>query len=81
MLGVPGTFPVAPLNGVMVSCFLTPVDAVAVHVPARRCATRSRTSSASTSSTVTEFRTEDKVDLLRQIYEMTDKRFKLADTC
>ena len=27
----------------------------------------------------TDFRTEDKVDLLRQIYEMTDKRFKLAD--
>ena len=51
VLGVPGTFPVKPLNGVMVSCFLTPVDRSRSTRSRRPCATRSRTSSASTSST------------------------------
>ena len=34
VLGVPGTYPPRPLNGVMVSCFLTPGDREPVHVPA-----------------------------------------------
>ena len=79
VLGVPGTYPPRPLNGVMVS--LLP-DAVA-----RERSTRTRRCSAREVEQVvgeylfdcTNFRTEDKDDLLRQVYEMTDRRFRLAD--
>ena len=37
------------------------------------------TSSASTCSTCADFRTDDKDGLLGQVYEMTDKRFLLAE--
>ncbi len=78
VLGVPGTFPVKPLNGVMVSCFLTPsTDSQYTFPPALRNEVEEVVGEYLFDCT--EFRTEDKVDLLRQIYEMTDKRFKLAD--
>ena len=50
VLGVPGTFPVRPLNGVMVSCFLTPSTQSQYTFPPPS-ATRSKTSWASTCST------------------------------
>ena len=78
VLGVPGTFPVKPLNGVMVSCFLTPsVESQYTFPPALRNEVEDVVGEYLFDCT--EFRTEDKDDLLRQIYEMTDKRFKLAD--
>ncbi len=78
VLGVPGTFPVRPLNGVMVSCFLTPsVESQYTFPPALRNEVEDVVGEYLFDCT--EFRTEDKDDLLRQIYEMTDKRFKLAD--
>jgi predicted AlkP superfamily phosphohydrolase/phosphomutase len=78
VLGVPGTFPVKPLNGVMVSCFLTPsIESQYTFPPALRNEVEDVVGEYLFDCT--EFRTEDKVDLLRQIYEMTDKRFKLAD--
>jgi predicted AlkP superfamily phosphohydrolase/phosphomutase len=78
VLGVPGTFPIRPLNGVMVSCFLTPSTASQYTFPP---ALRNEVEEVVGEYLFdcTEFRTEDKDDLLRQIYEMTDKRFKLAD--
>jgi predicted AlkP superfamily phosphohydrolase/phosphomutase len=78
VLGVPGTFPVRPLNGVMVSCFLTPsTESQYTFPPALRSEVEEVVGEYLFDCT--EFRTEDKDDLLRQIYEMTDKRFKLAD--
>jgi predicted AlkP superfamily phosphohydrolase/phosphomutase len=78
VLGVPGTFPIKPLNGVMVSCFLTPsVESQYTFPPALRNEVEDVVGEYLFDCT--EFRTEDKVDLLRQIYEMTDKRFRLAD--
>ena len=78
VLGVPGTFPVRPLNGVMVSCFLTPsTQSQYTFPPALRSEVEDVVGEYLFDCT--EFRTEDKDDLLRQIYEMTDKRFKLAD--
>lgn len=78
VLGVPGTYPPRPLNGVLVSCFLTP--------SARHQYTYPATLRKEIENVVgeylfdcTEFRTEDKDDLLRQVYEMTDRRFALAD--
>ena len=78
VLGVPGTFPVRPLNGVMVSCFLTPSSQSQYTFPP---ALRNEVEDVVGEYLFdcTEFRTEDKDDLLRQIYEMTDKRFALAD--
>ena len=78
VLGVPGTFPVRPLNGVMVSCFLTPsTQSQYTFPPALRNEVEDVVGEYLFDCT--EFRTEDKDDLLRQIYEMTDRRFKLAD--
>ncbi|MDX6563435.1 MAG: hypothetical protein QOD65_3249 [Gaiellales bacterium] len=78
VLGVPGTFPVRPLNGVLVSCFLTPsTQSQYTFPPALRNEVEDVVGEYLFDCT--EFRTEDKDDLLRQIYEMTDKRFKLAD--
>ena len=78
VLGVPGTYPPRPLNGTMVSCFLTPSTEYQYTYPPmlRR----------EVEQVVGEylfdcpnFRTDDKDDLLRQIYEMTDRRFALAE--
>ena len=78
VLGVPGTYPARPLNGVMVTCFLTPSTRHQYTYPAalRR----------EVEDTVGEylfdcpdFRTDDKDRLLEQVYTMTDRRFALAE--
>lgn len=78
VLGVPGTYPVRPINGVMVSCFLTPST--------RRQYTFPPLLRREVEQVVGEylfdcpnFRTDDKDDLLRQVYEMTERRFRLAE--
>jgi len=75
---VPGTYPPRPLHGVMVSCFLTPSVESQYTFP--------HMLKREIESVVGEylfdcrdFRTEDKDYLLRQVYEMTDKRFALAN--
>ncbi len=78
VLGVPGTYPPRPLRGVMVSCFLTPsLESQYTYPPGLR---------DEVADVVGEylfdcanFRTEEKDDLLRQVYEMTDRRFALAE--
>jgi predicted AlkP superfamily phosphohydrolase/phosphomutase len=78
VLSVPGTYPPRPLNGVMVGCFLTPSVESPYTYPARL-----RDEIASVVGEylfdAKEFRTEDKEYLLRQVYEMTDRRFLLAE--
>jgi predicted AlkP superfamily phosphohydrolase/phosphomutase len=78
VIGVPGTYPPRPLRGVLVSCFLTPSLASRYTYPPQL--------RDEVEEVVGEylfdcpnFRTEDKDDLLRQIYEMTDRRFRLAE--
>jgi predicted AlkP superfamily phosphohydrolase/phosphomutase len=78
VLGVPGTYPPRPLNGVMVSCFLTPSVASQFTYPPTLRAEVERVVGEYLFD-CSDFRTEDKDDLLRQVYEMTDRRFKLAD--
>ena len=78
VVGVPGTYPPRPLNGALVSCFLTPsTDYQYTYPPMLR---------REVEQVVGEylfdcpnFRTEDKDDLLRQLYEMTDRRFALCE--
>ena len=77
-LGVPGTYPPRPLNGVMVSCFLTPsVQQQYTYPPLLRKEVEGVVGEYLFDCT--DFRTEDKDDLLRQVYEMTDRRFRLAE--
>jgi predicted AlkP superfamily phosphohydrolase/phosphomutase len=78
VLGVPGTFPPRPLNGVMVSCFLTPsTESQYTFPPLLKREVEEVVGEYLFDCT--NFRTEDKDDLLRQVYTMTDRRFALAD--
>jgi predicted AlkP superfamily phosphohydrolase/phosphomutase len=78
VVGVPGTYPPRPLNGVMVSCFLTPSTDVQYTYPPML-----RTEVARTVGEYMfdcpNFRTNDKANLLEQIYEMTNRRFALCE--
>ena len=78
VLGVPGTYPPRPLNGVLVSCFLTPsLESGYTYPPL--LAREIEQVVGEYLFDCTNFRTDDKDDLLRQVYEMTDKRFRLAE--
>ena len=79
-IGVPQTYPPRPVNGIQVGCFLS---------PSTRNYERPYTYPARAMSEIEEavgeylvdvpnFRTEDKDNLLCQIYAMTKKRFKLV---
>jgi predicted AlkP superfamily phosphohydrolase/phosphomutase len=78
VLGVPGTYPPRPLNGVMVSCFLTPSSRHQFTYP-HHLRREIEEVVGEYLFDCTEFRTEDKDDLLHQVYDMTDRRFTLAD--
>jgi predicted AlkP superfamily phosphohydrolase/phosphomutase len=78
VIGVPGTYPPRPLNGVMVSCFLTPSTESRYTFP-QSLRTEVAEVVGEYQFDCPNFRTEDKDDLLRQIYEMTDRRFALAE--
>ena len=79
VLGVPGTYPPRPLNGVHGHVLPDAVDPSASTPIRRCCGARSSRSVGEYLFDCTDFRTEDKDDLLRQVYEMTDRRFALAD--
>jgi predicted AlkP superfamily phosphohydrolase/phosphomutase len=77
VLGVPGTYPPRPLNGVMVTCFLTPSTESQYTFPPMLRREVEQVVGEYLFDTK-EFRTEKKDWLLEQIYEMTDRRFALA---
>jgi predicted AlkP superfamily phosphohydrolase/phosphomutase len=78
VVGVPGTYPPRPLRGVMVSCFLTPsLESPYTYPPALRNEVAEVVGEYRFDCT--NFRTDDKADLLAQVYEMTDRRFALAE--
>lgn len=77
VIGVPPSFPPKPLNGYAVSCFLTP----GTHVPYTYPTDLSEEVERVTGGyqfDVEHFRSGDKDHILKQIYEMTEKRFRLA---
>jgi predicted AlkP superfamily phosphohydrolase/phosphomutase len=78
VLGVPGTYPPRPLNGVMVSCFLTPSLESRYTYPAGLRDEIADVVGEYIFDTK-DFRTDDKDYLLHQLYEMTDRRFALAE--
>jgi len=76
-LNVPQTFPIKPLNGVCVSCFLTPsTDSNFVYPPELKAEVQEVSDGYIID--VDNFRTEDKQWLLDEIYRMTDKQFEVA---
>jgi len=77
VLGVPQTYPPRPVNGHVVSCFLTPSrDSNYTH-PASLKAEVERVAEGYVFD-VDNFRTPDKRDLLRRIHDKTRKHFRVA---
>jgi predicted AlkP superfamily phosphohydrolase/phosphomutase len=81
VIGVPGTYPPSPINGAMVSCFLTPDPATNTYTyPAElRAEIDAVLGKNRYMVDVSDYRTENKAAVLREIYEMTDRRFTLAN--
>jgi len=79
VLGVPQTYPVSRVNGVMVSCFLTPDTETAQYTYPAELKQEIEALVGRYMVDVENFRTDDKERLLREIEEMTDKRFRLAE--
>lgn len=77
LLGVPQTYPPKPINGVMVTDFLTPSTESDYTYPADLKA-QIKAWVGDYMLDVPNFRTEDKGRLLNDIYTMTRQRFEIA---
>ena len=78
VLGVPGTFPPTPVNGVMVSCFLTPTaDSVYTYPGTLKAELEERFGPYKMD--VLNFRSEEKDRVLDEIVEMTKQHFDMAE--
>lgn len=77
LIGVPQTYPPKPVNGNMIACFLTP-DTRSDYTYPKSLKEEIRSWVGEYIVDVDGFRTEEKGRLLEQIYEMTEKRFKVA---
>jgi predicted AlkP superfamily phosphohydrolase/phosphomutase len=76
VVGVPQTYPVKPLKGVLISSFLTPsVERQYTHPNDLRFEIDRVLGGSVYDVDVPQFRTDDKDFLLKQIQEMTEKRF------
>jgi predicted AlkP superfamily phosphohydrolase/phosphomutase len=77
VIGVPPTYPVRPINGHLLSCFLTPdASAAFAHPPLLK--TEVLTRSPGYRFDVRDFRTEDKARLHRDLLDMTETQFDVA---
>ncbi len=78
VVGVPQTYPVKPINGWLVSSFLTPPGARQWTYPASLAGEISQVLGGEPYEfDVADFRTEDKDRLLESLYRMTKKRFRV----
>jgi len=77
-IGVPPAYPPRPVNGVAVGCFLTPSTDRPYTYPGS-VAQEIQGLVGQYLVDVPKFRTENKADLLRQIDEMTEKRFTVVE--
>lgn len=77
VIGVPQTFPVKPLKGQMVGCFLTPDDTVDYTYPLELKSELNDIADGYIID-VKDFRTDKKKWLLEQVYSMTEKRFRVV---
>jgi predicted AlkP superfamily phosphohydrolase/phosphomutase len=77
VIGVPGTYPPKPLEGIMVTDFLTPdISCEYTYPPAFKA--EIETVVGEYILDVRDFRSGNKAKILADIYEMTRKRFQLA---
>lgn len=76
LVGIPQTYPPVPVNGLMVTCFLTPDTSCRYTYPAE-LADEIRSRVGDYMLDVDNYRSDNKDLILRQIYEMTEKRFDL----
>jgi predicted AlkP superfamily phosphohydrolase/phosphomutase len=79
VVGVPPSYPPKPLNGIQVGCFLTPSVASEYTSPPHIKDEIAAFLGGDYLTDCTDFRTPDKDDLLRQIYDMTEQRFRLLN--
>jgi len=79
VLGVPQTYPVSSVNGVMVSCFLTPDTQSSQYTYPAELKGEIEDLVGRYMVDVDNFRTEEKERLLEQIEEMTARRFRVAE--
>jgi predicted AlkP superfamily phosphohydrolase/phosphomutase len=79
VLGVPQTYPVSRVNGVMVSCFLTPDIETRQYTYPAALKDEIKQVVGRYMVDVPNFRTNEKEQLLADIEEMTEKRFRLAE--
>lgn len=77
IIGVPQTYPVKPLNGCMIGCFLTPDETADFAYPTELKAEINDIADGYKID-IKDFRTDNKQWLLDQIYLMTEKRFKVV---
>lgn len=80
VVGVPQTYPVSPINGYLISSFLTPTTTNPriqwTHPASLRAEIETLLQPDVYDVDVPQFRTDDKEFLLKQIYDMTRKRFQ-----
>jgi predicted AlkP superfamily phosphohydrolase/phosphomutase len=79
VIGVPPTYPVTPVNGVMISCFLTPDTEHAQYTHPPELQEEIENLVGRYMVDVDNFRTAEKDRLLADIEEMTEKRFRVAE--
>jgi len=77
VIGVPMTYPPKPVNGCMVTCFMTP-DTKCDYTYPHELKTEVEAVSNGYILDVGEFRSDNKDPILRTIYDMTEKRFRLT---
>ncbi len=77
LIGIPPTYPPKPVNGCMITCFLTP-DTNSQYTYPADLKSEVEAISGGYILDVDDFRSEDKKPILKAIYEMTQKRFKIA---
>ena len=77
LIGVPPTYPPIPINGNLVSCFLTPRDAVEFTYPPSLAGEIKSLLKDKPYLFDVKFRTEDRDQILRELYEMMDRRFEV----
>jgi predicted AlkP superfamily phosphohydrolase/phosphomutase len=79
VIGVPPTYPVTPVNGVMISCFLTPDTEHAQYTHPPELQEEIENLVGRYMVDVDNFRNAEKDRLLADIEEMTEKRFRVAE--
>jgi predicted AlkP superfamily phosphohydrolase/phosphomutase len=78
LIGVPQTFPIKPVNGVLISSFLTPSLESGFTYPGE-LAQKVLSLAPRYEVDVRNFRTPDKDWLLRQLWDMTEMRFEVLN--